>query len=240
MAVSKRTRYEVLRRDNHTCRYCGGQAPDVVLTVDHVTPVALGGSDHPGNLVAACRDCNAGKAASAPDAAVVSQVSDDAIRWAAAMKEAMQLELAALGARQEYRENFRQAWSRWDDRLVLADPRWVVSVGRWHELGVPIEILIEAIDIAMSNTTVKPQAVFRYMAGVVWTYVRKAQDRVAVQLAEPGEDDDPQLSQWTLGFRSGWDDGFIRGVDYADWWTSDAVVHWRGDELPFELKSVAA
>jgi 5-methylcytosine-specific restriction endonuclease McrA len=39
MAVSKRTRYEVLRRDNHACRYCGGIAPDVILTVDHVTPV---------------------------------------------------------------------------------------------------------------------------------------------------------------------------------------------------------
>lgn len=54
MAVSKRTRYEVLRRDNHTCRYCGGSAPDVRLTVDHVLPVTLGGSDDPSNLVAAC------------------------------------------------------------------------------------------------------------------------------------------------------------------------------------------
>lgn len=28
MAVSKRTRYEVLRRDNHACRYCGARAPE--------------------------------------------------------------------------------------------------------------------------------------------------------------------------------------------------------------------
>lgn len=35
MPVSKRLRYEVLRRDSHTCRYCGGAAPDVKLTVDH-------------------------------------------------------------------------------------------------------------------------------------------------------------------------------------------------------------
>ena len=39
MAVSKRTRYEVLRRDNHACRYCGASAPDAKLTVDHVLPV---------------------------------------------------------------------------------------------------------------------------------------------------------------------------------------------------------
>jgi 5-methylcytosine-specific restriction endonuclease McrA len=33
MPVNKRTRFEVFKRDNHTCRYCGGTAPDVVLTV---------------------------------------------------------------------------------------------------------------------------------------------------------------------------------------------------------------
>lgn len=33
MAVSKRLRYEILRRDDHACRYCGDRAPDVKLTV---------------------------------------------------------------------------------------------------------------------------------------------------------------------------------------------------------------
>lgn len=39
MAVTKRTRFEVLRRDNYTCRYC--HATDNPLTVDHVVPRAL-------------------------------------------------------------------------------------------------------------------------------------------------------------------------------------------------------
>ena len=64
MAIPKRTRFEVLRRDNHTCRYC--RSTDNPLTIDHVTPVSLGGTDDPSNLVAACRDCNAGKASSSP------------------------------------------------------------------------------------------------------------------------------------------------------------------------------
>ena len=58
MAITKRTRYEVLKRDNHACRYCGAVAPDVKLQVDHVIPVALGGTDNPDNLVAACVACN--------------------------------------------------------------------------------------------------------------------------------------------------------------------------------------
>jgi 5-methylcytosine-specific restriction endonuclease McrA len=32
--IPRRLRFEILRRDGHTCRYCGAQAPDVPLTVD--------------------------------------------------------------------------------------------------------------------------------------------------------------------------------------------------------------
>lgn len=61
--LSKRTRFEVLKRDKFTCRYCGSKAPDVVLHVDHIKPVALGGSNDPLNLVTACQGCNGGKSA---------------------------------------------------------------------------------------------------------------------------------------------------------------------------------
>ena len=62
-SLSLRTRFEILKRDNSTCRYCGAKAPDVVLHVDHVHPVALGGKNELENLVTSCRDCNAGKGA---------------------------------------------------------------------------------------------------------------------------------------------------------------------------------
>ena len=96
VAVTKRTRYEVMRRDNFTCRYC--RSSDGELTVDHVTPVALGGDDRPENLVSCCKDCNSGKASSAPDAALVADVSDDAIRWSGAMESAAQVLPTPLGA----------------------------------------------------------------------------------------------------------------------------------------------
>jgi excisionase family DNA binding protein len=60
--TSIRLRFSVLQRDGFTCRYCGRKAPDVELRVDHIVPVAQGGTDHPDNLCAACTDCNAGKA----------------------------------------------------------------------------------------------------------------------------------------------------------------------------------
>lgn len=56
-------RFSVFRRDRFTCRYCGRSAPAVVLHVEHVRPVAKGGTDDMENLVTSCADCNGGKGA---------------------------------------------------------------------------------------------------------------------------------------------------------------------------------
>jgi len=62
-STGKRLRFEVFKRDYFTCRYCGAQPPDVVLVVDHVLPIASGGSNTLDNLITACAACNQGKAA---------------------------------------------------------------------------------------------------------------------------------------------------------------------------------
>jgi 5-methylcytosine-specific restriction endonuclease McrA len=54
-------RFEVLSSHGFACRYCGRRAPFVALEVEHVVPVALGGTSERKNLVPACTDCNAGK-----------------------------------------------------------------------------------------------------------------------------------------------------------------------------------
>lgn len=60
-AIRKSVRFEVFKRDSFTCQYCGEKAPDVILEIDHITPVADGGTNDILNLVTACRACNAGK-----------------------------------------------------------------------------------------------------------------------------------------------------------------------------------
>ncbi len=60
-ALSKKLRFEVFKRDKFTCVYCGRKAPDVVLEVDHITPVAKGGDNNIINLVTSCFECNRGK-----------------------------------------------------------------------------------------------------------------------------------------------------------------------------------
>lgn len=60
---------KVLKRDRCTCAYCGQRFDARVLTVDHIVPASRGGSLSWMNTVAACRACNARKAARTPDEA---------------------------------------------------------------------------------------------------------------------------------------------------------------------------
>ena len=59
--LTKAIRFEVFKRDHFTCQYCGRKAPEAILEVDHIVPVAEGGTNDILNLVTSCRDCNRGK-----------------------------------------------------------------------------------------------------------------------------------------------------------------------------------
>lgn len=61
--IGQRLRFEVLKRDGFTCKYCGANATATLLEVDHVVAVANGGTNDPHNLVTACLACNRGKSA---------------------------------------------------------------------------------------------------------------------------------------------------------------------------------
>ncbi len=178
MALSKRLRYEVMRRDAFTCRYCGGGAPEVELTVDHVQPTTLGGSDEASNLVTACASCNAGKSSSAPDAPIVDGVSDDALRWARAMQLA-----ADVSGKERKRialevQEFDVWWCEWRDGSDEPLPRptgWEQSVEMWVRAGISVADLVDGIRIAMAKQMPNVR-VWRYFCGVIWRRLEARQD----------------------------------------------------------------
>jgi hypothetical protein len=59
--ASKKTRFEVFKRDSFTCQYCGKTPPEVVLEIDHIDPKSNGGSNDINNYITACFECNRGK-----------------------------------------------------------------------------------------------------------------------------------------------------------------------------------
>jgi hypothetical protein len=190
MAVSKRLRYEILRRDQHTCRYCGAGAPDVPLRVDHVTPVALGGTDTPDNLVTSCEPCNSGKSSATVDSAVVANVSDDALRWAAAMTQAADNLLEQEAPKFEYRDAFLAEWNRWGygkgkDRKAAELPGdWKTSVERFRIAGLPVWMWADIVDASMGNEKVLEVNKFKYCCGIAWNRVTELQVE-ARQIVDP-------------------------------------------------------
>lgn len=60
------TRRNIMKRDRHTCQYCGVKSD---LTLDHVLPKSRGGKDTWENLVTACNHCNVKKGDRTPDEA---------------------------------------------------------------------------------------------------------------------------------------------------------------------------
>lgn len=60
---------KLIKRDRHTCDYCGAVQDHRALTVDHIVPASRGGALSWMNTVAACRACNSHKANRTPDEA---------------------------------------------------------------------------------------------------------------------------------------------------------------------------
>lgn len=205
MTVTKRTRYEVLRRDENTCRYC--HAADQPLTVDHVVPVALGGTDDPSNLVAACKDCNAGKSSSSPDGSLVAQVKEDALRLAQQIEQAYAVLIERMGERDEYINNWAESYTY---QPLPAD--WRNTIGRWFEMGVPLELVADAARIACGKAQeFRGDGRFAYMCGIVWNQVHAVRDVTSTREALEGAFlSNAARSQewsevWAAGRRYGWD-----------------------------------
>lgn len=173
MALSRRLRFEILRRDGYTCRYCGAKAPDATLTVDHVIPVTLGGGDEPNNLVTACRDCNAGKSSSSADQALVEDVDAAALLFAKALEKAAAIRRRDRAAIDSAITAFDDEWRAWTtpipggDREPIQRPDdWRMSVERFIALGLTTEELLGYVHDAM--TTPNARNPFRLFCSKAW------------------------------------------------------------------------
>lgn len=173
MAVTKRVRFEVLRRDNHTCQYCGEKAPNVILHIDHVMPKVLGGDDTPGNLVTACRDCNAGKTSIMPDSPLVQGLSEKAAAYALGMQDKMTRFRQDLESLEDYVEEFDSIWNNWysggdPDNKLPKPADYKMSLFGWLIKGVPTSAFELAIPVAMKKESLRGECgEFQYMAGII-------------------------------------------------------------------------
>lgn len=174
-AISKRTRFEVFKRDGFVCQYCGAHPPDALLECDHINPVAGGGSNDMDNLVTACEACNRGKS-DVPLGAVPQSLQAKA-------KEVAERE-AQLSGYYEVLEARRQRIEDeiWRIAVVLKTNAETDGFHRPHLVSIKNFIerigfyeVLEAAEIAARS---KPWAFgqkWKYFCGVCWRKIRRAE-----------------------------------------------------------------
>ncbi len=165
-SLSPRTRFEVFKRDEFTCKYCGRTSPEVVLEVDHIVPRCEGGSNDPINLTTACWDCNRGKGGVPLDQVMTGEDPHD--RAVMLLERERQLReynqvLAESRARREAQAG--ELCSYWANesrysRLSQQDESWLI-----YQLDLtPAETIRKAMSVAIARSKVRD---LRYVSAIL-------------------------------------------------------------------------
>jgi hypothetical protein len=115
-------------------------------------------------------------------------VSDDAIRWANAKREAARLFDAERTDRRARVQILREAWIGWDEQAAFLPIDWEEKCNQWIDAGITMHRILDAFAIASGRNNVPDRSVFAYMCGVIRNWVADINDRA--QLMIDGEDAD--------------------------------------------------
>ena len=173
-SLSKKTRFEVFKRDGFVCQFCGRTPPAVVLEVDHVLAVANGGTDDQDNLVTACFDCNRGKGAGHLDAASIPVAEKLAILKEREEQLKAYNRAVAASNRRRARDSARVAaiyagaFPGWE----LTERFITTSLRRFLD-QLPAAVVEDAMEIACANMAGSPDRAPRYFCGICWRKIRE-------------------------------------------------------------------
>lgn len=171
--MSKKVRFEVFKRDGFVCQYCGAHPPEAVLHVDHIDPVAAGGSSDIDNLVTACDSCNLGKGA----------------RLLTAVPEALSVKSARVAETEDqlrgYQEIMRERSARLEEEAwEVAENLYPGAIERGFSGKDLLSIkqfikrlglfgVLEMAEIARAKKPYAGTAMWRYFCGCCWRTIRR-------------------------------------------------------------------
>lgn len=236
MSISVRTRFEVFKRDRFTCAYCGRTPPEVLLHADHVVPRAAGGPDDITNLITSCQTCNQGKAARLLEegtAPVVGRATVEELQER--IEQAKAYMEAVAGVRATSDQQVGAVIDAWADAYqARIEERengtvWVLEAnGRWPEKrsirrflrDLPLERVLEAVDITAGRWSEPDDGTRRYFYGVCQRMIREGQS--------PSHALDSQEFKDLLDAK--WRDGASAGFGWGRSWETKGD-EWRRDVI---------
>ena len=173
--LSKKTRYEILKRDSFTCQYCGKMAPEVILEVDHIIPVAEGGDNDLCNLITSCRDCNRGKGATMIEDGAILNKQKQLLKDKNEIREQIEMMI-------QWKQELKELTSKQIDAL---NDHWIELTGgefRLNDLGkrevknllrrFSFSEIYDAMDIAVDTYYFKQRRTISFalnkVGGICW------------------------------------------------------------------------
>jgi len=178
MAVSKRKRFEIFKRDSFTCQYCGRTPPGVVLECDHVTASANGGSDESHNLITSCFDCNRGKS-DVPLEVVIPSVTERLLREQEIAEQVKKYNAFLMKLRKQADDDIRELGHAWFNHFMARD-KYVFGTARVASIRtflkkLPKATLLDAIEKAHQKRPVSGESddqTFKYFCGTCWGIIK--------------------------------------------------------------------
>jgi hypothetical protein len=172
-AISKKLRFNIFKRDEFTCQYCGETPPKTVLEIDHIMPVSKGGDNSEENLITSCYSCNRGKGAETIDVAPISNNEKLRIKQERLAQYSAYLDVVQ-GIDNFYDELIDRVecvLSEAFDGYVFKERFRRVSVRRFiDELGV--ELVIDNMCHAC-NRVYDPEGCISYFCKMCWNQIKE-------------------------------------------------------------------
>lgn len=170
--ISARTRFEIFKRDQFTCQYCGATPPGALLHVDHIHPVADGGTNDEDNLVTSCDRCNLGKAA-VPLSVVPKSIEEQAAEIAEREAQIAGYAEIARAARQRIEDDMWTVAEALHPGASNGYPRDRCASIKTFLKRLPIHEIEEAAWITRDFFgSTECRASFKYFCGICWNKIR--------------------------------------------------------------------
>jgi hypothetical protein len=176
VSISKKTRFEVFKRDGFRCAYCGAsvEEPDVILEADHIHPKSKGGTDGIDNLITSCKTCNRGKSAvplSDIPETLCSRIEEVKARQTQLAGYRALMEMAEEVTKAEV-ERIQRAFQEYYPDKVFTDQFVKGSVRRFLK-AVPAQVLIGYVHQAGRKIPDDPGRTIKYFCGICWRHIRE-------------------------------------------------------------------
>jgi hypothetical protein len=172
-SISKKTRFEVFKRDGFRCQYCGACPPGVLLHVDHIVAVASGGDNGIDNLVTSCEPCNLGKGCG--DLKSIPESLQSKAARIAESEEQLYGYQEILRARADRIENemWEVADSLWPGSSSKGANRQDLQSIKQFIQRVGVVVVLEMAEVARAAKPWGGSAMWRYFCGCCWRSIRR-------------------------------------------------------------------